>query len=199
MSMKKFFISLVAIMSSVAVSAMDVSELYSKSAISEYVLFEEFKKAVEGYNKLKKKKSIFTYIDFTRPSNEKRLYVVDMVTGELLHHTYVSHGRNSGGLYATKFSNNLGSNMSSPGYYLTANAYNGSNGYSLRLHGLDKGINDNAYKRAIVVHGAPYADPVTIKRYGRLGRSLGCPVLPPKHNREIIDTIKGGAIVYIHK
>ena len=141
---------------------------------------------------------MLTLIDFTKPSNEERLLVLDMAEGKLLFHSLVAHGRNSGDLYATGFSNHPESHQSSLGLYLTEGTYTGKNGYSLRLNGLEKGVNDNALARAIVIHGAAYADPSVCRGGRRLGRSWGCPALPPALNRPIIDTIKGGSVLYIY-
>ena len=143
-------------------------------------------------------KNILTVIDFTKPSTEKRLFVIDLKLKKVLFISYVAHGRNSGEKYATSFSNQEGSFKSSLGFYQTENTYYGKNGYSLVLNGLERGINDKAKERAIVVHGAAYADPSTIRSCGRLGRSLGCPALPLAVSKKIIDTIKGGTLLYIH-
>ena len=116
---------------------------------------------------------------------------------QLLFSSVVSHGRNSGGNYATSFSNQNGSYKSSLGFYLTENTYQGGNGYSLILNGLEKGINDKAKERSIVVHGASYANP-TVAASGRLGRSLGCPALPTKLAKPIINTIKDGSVMFIY-
>ncbi len=116
---------------------------------------------------------------------------------QLLYSSVVSHGRNSGENYATSFSNQNGSYKSSLGFYLTENTYQGGNGYSLILNGLEKGINDKAKERSIVVHGASYANP-TVAASGRLGRSLGCPALPTKLAKPIINTIKDGSVMFIY-
>lgn len=139
-----------------------------------------------------------TIIDFSLPSSQKRLWTIDPVSGEILHHTWVAHGRNSGGLMAEKFSNTNSSYMSSLGFYKTAETYIGKHGYSLRLDGIEKGLNDNARKRAIVIHGADYANPEFIKRTGRLGRSLGCPALPMNEYKQIIDSIKEDCCLFIY-
>ena len=152
-----------------------------------------------GYNRIKnRKRDVLTLIDFSKPSTEKRLYVFDMKHRRMLYSSVVSHGKNSGGNYATSFSNEYGSYKSSLGFYLTASTYQGRNGYSLILDGLEKGINDRARERAIVVHGAAYADPSVASRGGRLGRSFGCPALPTSVSRPIIDAIKGGSVMYIY-
>lgn len=154
--------------------------------------------AVAGYGRItEKRKNILVIADFTKPSTAKRLYVVDMNNLTLLYDTWVAHGRGSGENFATSFSNVSGSHKSSLGFYLTGNTYQGGNGYSLLLDGLEKGINDKARERAIVIHGARYCDPSVIASAGRLGRSFGCPALPPDVTREIIDTIKDGAVLYI--
>lgn len=139
-----------------------------------------------------------TIIDFSLPSSSKRLWTIAPEKGAILHNTYVAHGRNSGNLMATKFSNTNASFMSSLGFYLTAETYYGKHGYSLRLDGLEKGLNDNARERAIVIHGAEYANPEFIKKTGRLGRSLGCPALPMNDFEDIINTIKNESCLFIY-
>lgn len=182
------------------VTTMDeCEELYESMQLEGIVNPVAFRQAVEGYYRIaQRKRDILTLIDFSKPSTEKRLYVFDMCHRKLLFSSVVSHGRNSGGNYATSFSNKNGSYKSSLGFYLTENTYQGRNGYSLILEGLEKGINDRARERAIVVHGASYANPSVISSGGRLGRSLGCPALPEALSRPIIDTIKGGSVMYIY-
>ncbi|GAA5187716.1 murein L,D-transpeptidase catalytic domain family protein [Ferrimonas gelatinilytica] len=141
---------------------------------------------------------ILTIIDYSKPSNEKRFFVIDMANEALLYDTFVSHGRQSGALYADTFSNRVSSHQSSLGTFITGETYVGSNGYSLRLDGLDPGVNDNARQRYIVIHGADYADPTRLAHQGMLGRSLGCPALPPQLAKQVIDTIKGGSVIYAH-
>lgn len=172
--------------------------MYRDMHLDNVVSYEAFLNAVEGFNRIEqKKKNILTLIDFTRPSTEQRLCVIDMDRHKLLYTSVVAHGRNSGGNYATSFSNKEGSYKSSLGFYLTGNTYNGKNGYSLVLEGLEKGINDKARDRAIVMHGAAYADPANTA-CGRLGRSLGCPALPRAIARPVIDTIKEGSVLFIY-
>lgn len=158
---------------------------------------------IKGYLKLKEEGNMpegkpLTVIDFSLPSNEKRMWIIDLHDGVILHHGYVSHGRNSGDLMALKFSNTNSSYMSSLGFYLTAETYQGKHGYSLRLDGLEPGFNDNARERAIVIHGADYAREDFIKQTGRLGRSLGCPALPQEITVEIIDMIKDRSVLFIY-
>lgn len=163
------------------------------------VNWRAFRQAVVGYDKIEnRKRDILTLIDFSRPSTEERLYVFDMKQRKMLFSSVVSHGKNSGENYATSFSNEYGSYKSSLGFYLTESTYQGKNGYSLVLNGLEKGINDRARERAIVMHGAAYADPSAVGKGGRLGRSFGCPAVPQKLSRPIIDTIKGGSVIYIY-
>lgn len=142
--------------------------------------------------------SVLTVIDFSLPSYKKRLFVIDLSSGELLFNTYVSHGRNSGTDMAKKFSNNYNSFQSSPGFYITGETYYGEHGYSLRLNGKEKGINDNALVRKIVMHSANYVSDNSIKLKGYLGRSLGCPAIPQAVHKPLINTIKEGSCLFIY-
>ena len=186
--------------SSDPVSELAVGEqLFEEMELGGTVNFIAFRQAVAGYYKIdNRKREVLTLIDFSRPSTAKRLFVFDMREGKVLFSSVVSHGKNSGDNYATSFSNEYGSYKSSLGFYLTESTYQGKNGYSLILNGLEKGINDRARERAIVMHGAAYADPSVVSRGGRLGRSFGCPAVPQKLSRPIIDAIKGGSVMYIY-
>ncbi len=164
---------------------------------------DAFEQAIRGWEKLKKKgalsnHSVLSIADFSQPSTSKRLYIIDLENNKLLFHTYVAHGRNSGKGQAITYSNRAKSHMSSPGFYRTESTYYGSNGYSLKLSGLEKGINDNALRRAIVVHGANYVSESLIESQGYLGRSYGCPAIPNYLARPIINTIKDGSCLFIH-
>lgn len=173
--------------------------LYDEIGLEGKLQFEAFEKAMIGYEKLDfNNKDIITVIDFTLPSTEKRMHVIDMRNKKVLYNTIVSHGRNSGQKYATSFSNRHGSFQSSLGFYTTENTYMGGNGYSLVLNGLEKGINDQAKARAVVIHGADYCSQSVINATGRLGRSYGCPALPRELNKPIINTIKNGSMVFIY-
>ncbi len=173
--------------------------LYEQMNLDGLVHFAAFKAAYTGYKKLNKyNNSLLTVIDFNLPSSEKRMYVLDMVKKKVLFVSYVSHGRNSGENYATSFSNRNGSHQSSLGFYRTAGTYQGGNGYSLLLDGLEEGINDQARPRAIVIHGADYCSEEVIRSSGRLGRSFGCPALPLELTKPIINTIKGGSLLFIY-
>lgn len=174
------------------------SKLYEEFGLESQLAFEAFDQALRGYETLDYQKEILTIIDFSKPSTEERMFVLDMKDRRILYQTIVSHGRNSGDKYARKFSNRHGSFQSSLGFYLTANTYMGGNGYSLVIDGLEKGINDQARARAVVIHGADYCSEEFIRRTGRLGRSYGCPALPRELNEEIINTIKGGSLLYIY-
>ncbi len=143
--------------------------------------------------------NIVTIADYSQSSNKKRLYVIDLKDRKLLFNTYVAHGRNTGGEYARSFSNEEGSLKSSLGFYITENPIVGSHtGFALMINGVEKGINDHAVQRAIIIHAADYATENFIKKYGRLGRSLGCPALPPDMNKPIIERIKGGTCLFIY-
>lgn len=156
--------------------------------------------ALQGFEKLEQelKKPILTVIDFSLPSTEKRLWIIDLERKEILLNTVVAHGRNSGMLMAEKFSNQPESNQSSLGFYKTAETYRGKHGYSLRLDGLEKGVNDQARNRAIVIHGADYAREAVAKMSGRLGRSLGCPAVPTELSAQVIDLVKEGSLLFIY-
>ena len=142
--------------------------------------------------------ALLTIIDYSRPSTEERLHVYDPATGEVLHASLVAHGKNSGQNLATRFGNEPGSLMSSLGFFVTTDTYQGKHGYSLHLRGLEPGINDNAVDRLIVIHGADYVSEEFAAKHGRLGRSWGCPALPDETAAEIIDLIKDGTCVYVH-
>ena len=172
---------------------------YEQMSLEGLIDIKAFEFAYLGYKKLNNNKNnLLTIIDFNLPSTEKRMYVLDLSKKEVLYVTHVAHGRNSGGNYATSFSNKSGSYQSSLGFYRTAETYNGGNGYSLRLDGLEEGINDLARPRAVVIHGADYCNENFIKSTGRLGRSFGCPALPQELNKPIINTIKDGSLIFIY-
>ena len=164
--------------------------------------FESFSIAWEGFYKLKEKglvtKDILTLIDFSKSSNTKRLWVIDLTTNEVLFNTLVAHGKNTGEEFANYFSNKAESFQSSLGFYATAEVYIGKHGLSLRLDGLQKGLNDKARERAVVVHGADYVSESFIKNHKRLGRSQGCPALPVEMNKKIINVIKERSCLFIY-
>jgi hypothetical protein len=135
-------------------------------------------------------------IDYSLPSTEQRLWVFDLKRRKLLFHELVAHGRNSGENMATLFSNQNESHATSLGLFRTQESYLGQNGYSLRMEGLEPGFNDNAYDRAIVIHGAPYVSPVLARANGRIGRSLGCPAVRPAIAHRLIDSMKDGQLLF---
>lgn len=137
-------------------------------------------------------------IDYSLPSTQPRLWVFDLRQPRLLYHEHVAHGRNSGANMTTSFSNADGSHQSSLGLFRTAETYVGGNGYSLRMDGLEPGVNDKARERLIVMHGADYVDPRQALRQGRLGRSFGCPALRQAVAREVIDVLKGGQLLFAY-
>lgn len=136
-----------------------------------------------------------TILDYRRPSTDKRMWVLDMETGAVLFHDLVAHGKGSGAQNADRFGNDAGSNRTSLGVFLTAETYSGKHGYSLRLDGLEPGVNDRARDRAIVIHPADYVTPAFAARVGRLGRSHGCPAVNPAISAALIDAISGGSVV----
>ena len=173
--------------------------LYRELGLEGELSFEAFESAFEGYNSASgRRRDVLTLIDFTKPSSERRLWVIDMAAHRVLFNTWVAHGQGSGENYATQFSNRSGSHQSSLGLYLTAETYVSHSGYSMRLDGLEPGVNDNARSRGVVVHGAAYANPSVIASQGRLGRSWGCPALPQEVTKPIIDAIKEGSVLYIY-
>lgn len=161
-----------------------------------------FEVALRGYQNLRKYnalgRNILAIADFSMPSTEKRLWVIDMDSRKVLFHEFVAHGRNSGDNYAGEFSNIPSSHMSSLGFYVTGETYTGKHGLSLYLDGKDKEFNDNARSRAIVMHGADYVSTDFIKQHGRLGRSFGCPALSMECYQTVIDSISKGSCLFIY-
>jgi hypothetical protein len=178
--------------------------VYSKLNSNNFILPKEyvFSEALKRFNSLREKglvkKNILTLIDFTLSSNTKRFWVINLDTNTILFCSYVAHGRNTGDEFANTFSNNINSFKSSLGVYTTGEVYNGKHGKSLRLDGLDKGINDNARERGIVIHAADYVSDSFIKSNKRLGRSQGCPALPYELTGNIIDVIKDKSCLFIY-
>lgn len=162
-----------------------------------------FDYAIRGFNQMKsvgtiENDRIISIVDFSKASNLKRLFVIDLKNYKVLFNTYVAHGVNSGKDFARQFSNVVESNQSSLGFYRTAETYAGKHGYSLHLQGVERGINDNAYKRDIVIHGADYVSEAMIAAKGYLGRSHGCPAVPEGLRKPIIDKIKNGTCLFIY-
>lgn len=160
--------------------------------------------ALAGYYSLRQqgkvvRDGILTVIDFNKPSVDERLFVIDINRGRLLYSGLVAHGSGSGDNYACNFSNDPGSHKSSLGFYTTGSTYDGKHGYSLRLQGMEPGINSNAELRNIVIHGANYVSYDYIRKTGRLGRSQGCPALSLDSYQQVIDLIKDGSCLFIYQ
>ena len=183
---------------------LNIKELYNELNAAQYDLsFTAFRYAYIGYQTMKKQhrlnnKELFSIIDFTKDCNSKRFYTIDLEKMKIVYYTYVAHGKKSGERMATSFSDAVESNKSSIGFYITGNTYNGGNGYSLMLHGDEKGYNSNLAKRSVVVHAADYANEDYIARNGRMGRSLGCPALPENIYKQVIETIKEKTMIFAY-
>jgi hypothetical protein len=196
--------SSLSISGNINVFATNLSSKYDEWKLANMNISKDlFNYAVKGYQYLAKKNilrntDILTIADMSKPSSEKRLFVLNVNTGEVLFKTLVAHGRNSGHEYAKKFSNGKSSYASSLGFYVTTDTYFGKHGYSLRLQGCEKGFNDNANRRAIVVHGASYVSESFIEQNGYLGRSQGCPAVPEELSKKIIDVIKNGSCLFVY-
>jgi hypothetical protein len=182
-----------------AIAAEDPSPSLAFSTLAAQINPQMLRVLEQKYRVYQKnlKEPIATLIDFSLPSTQKRLWLVNLESGEILLHTYVAHGRNSGGDLPQDFSNVPQSFQSSLGFYLTDQVYQGKHGRSMRLKGLEKGINDKAMERAIVVHGADYVSEDFIKNHGRLGRSQGCPALPRELTDVFIDQTREGTLLFI--
>jgi hypothetical protein len=184
--------------------SMRLDQLYNDLGLDSLGLSPQaYNKAVDGYIDLVvtgavTHPGILSIIDFTLPSSQKRLFVLDILNGRLLFNTLVAHGRNSGWLVASHFSNRKNSHMSSLGFYLTGQSFIGQHGYSLRLDGMERGFNDNVYRRSIIMHPAAYVSEDHIRQWGYLGRSEGCPAIPQDLDQPIIDSIRGGSCLFVY-
>ncbi|HEX8014915.1 MAG TPA: murein L,D-transpeptidase catalytic domain family protein [Flavobacterium sp.] len=181
-----------------------IENIYNTLNTNSFILPElkTFTEALKGFYLLKEKgfiqKDILTLVDFSLSSNLKRLWVIDLSTHTILFQSLVAHGRNTGEEFASAFSNVSSSFKSSLGFYSTGEIYQGKHGISLRLDGLEKGINDQARNRGVVMHGADYVSESFIRDHKRLGRSQGCPAIPVELTDEIIQAIKGKSCLYIY-
>lgn len=179
-------------------------EVYESTDLAQYGLSEKaFQYAWKGYQYLLRKgliqrKEILSICDFSQSSRKKRLYVIDVEEKKVLVNTYVAHGRNSGGEYARSFSNRPESHKSSLGFYITRDTYMGQHGLSLKIQGVEKGINDRAFSRNIVIHGSDYLGDEFIQANPFNGRSFGCPAVPAQEIGEVIETIKQGSCLFIY-
>lgn len=182
-----------------------IKDMYDQMGLAAAGLdYNTFKLAVSGYYNINDEKPFapgrtrLAICDFRQPSTKKRLYIVDLATKQMTFNTYVAHGKNSGLIYAQYFSNSMESLQSSLGFYKTEEVYYGSNGYSLRMEGLDAGFNNRAKERGIVLHGAPYVGESYIKQSGKAGRSWGCPAVPLELSHDIIDYMRWGNCLFIY-
>ena len=183
-------------------SDIEIKIMYRELFLNDKISFSCFNNAIQGLEKIEElnnaNDNLLVIVDYTKPSTEERLFVVDLEKKQVLISSLVAHGRGTGDLYATEFSNKNNSYSTSSGFYLTGDIYNGKHGESLVLYGLEKGKNDNAQKRTIVMHSAYYANKNFAEKYGRLGRSKGCLALPTDLNSKIIHLISDGVVLYVH-
>jgi hypothetical protein len=188
-----------------ALAGVHHADLYEVLNLSEKGLsMEVYQLALKGHRKLAtenklRNSDILTIADFSQSSKNKRLYIIDLQREVLLFNTYVAHGKNTGDEFAQHFSNDPGSFQSSLGFYITKEETMGSHvGLSLILEGMEEGFNNNALKREIILHGAEYATENFIRKTGRLGRSYGCPSLPPDQVKPVVEMIKEGTCLFVY-
>jgi len=187
-----------------AAFAAEVTTLYQEFDLQEAGLSKKaFEYALKGYYYLLErhwlnKTNVLSIVDMSQSSRSKRLYVLDLDQKKVLINTYVAHGRNSGGEFAQSFSNNPSSHKSSLGFYITQGTYYGNNGLSLRIRGMERGFNDRAGGRNVVVHGSQYVGPDFLEMNKFCGRSYGCPAVPADECETIIDLIKEGSVLFIY-
>lgn len=185
-------------------SAFGNSHIYDSLKLGTLGLSKQaFDYALKGYNYLVAKgkivnNSVISIADFSETSNKKRLFIIDLKNDKILFNTYVAHGQKSGKEYADNFSNIPNSLASSPGFYVTKETYTGAKGYCLRLEGEEAGINDQALNRGIVMHAAPYVNASLAQSRGFIGRSWGCPAVPPELHLQIINKIKNGTCLFLY-
>lgn len=183
---------------------LESSKLYESLQLQQKGLKQEvFQYALKGYKNLAEtgrlnNSSIISICDYSQSSRKKRLYVINLETQKVILNTYVAHGKASGSEYATLFSNIPESHKSSLGFYITDNTYIGAHGLSLRINGIEKGFNDKANKRAIVIHGADYVNESFLRKNKSMGRSFGCPAVSFKDHKLLINTIRDGSCLFIY-
>jgi len=179
--------------------SVDTLQLYRDCGLENTISPDVFRLALTGLGKINEvqNRKIITIIDFSKPSTRERLFVIDLENKHILYKSLVAHGQNSGANTASRFSNVPRSKKSCLGFFVTAETYSGKYGYSLKLDGLEPGINDNARYRGIVIHGADFVSYAIARETGLLGRSFGCPALPVNHAKEIIDKISKGSCLFI--
>jgi hypothetical protein len=183
---------------------LEANSLYDSMRLKRAGLSKKaFVFAWKGYKRLLTKRKlgnddVLSICDFSQSSRRRRLYIIDVANKKLLVHTFVAHGRNSGGEYARKFSNSPESHKSSLGFFVTRNSYWGDHGLALKLDGMENGINDKANLRNIVIHGSEYVGAGYLRSNRFNGRSYGCPAVPKKDSQKVIDNIKGGSCLFIY-
>jgi hypothetical protein len=194
-SVKRFFLTLFSFLFlTVSFSQVALAETKPSNKVLQLAL-KAYNKAVHsGVSK----KNLITIIDYSLPSTQRRLWVLDLKQNKVIYHTLVAHGQGTGDNHAKHFSDRPGSHQSSLGLFRTGRTYSGKHGLSLELHGLEKGFNGNALSRRVVIHGAHYVSPGSVKSLGRLGRSWGCPALSPQEVKPVINTIKDGSLVFVY-
>ena len=198
------FIGLICLSDAAHAEPLPIKQLYQKLELEQRGLSKKaFDLAVSGFEKLLAhgqlmNSAVLSIVDFSLPSTHKRLFVINMITQELIFYDYVAHGKNSGAAIAKNFSNKINSLKSSLGFFVTQNTYNGKNGLSLALDGKEKGINDHALARSVVIHGAPYVNENFATQKNGIGRSWGCPAVPEKISKDLIETIKDGSCFFIY-
>ena len=181
------------------ITSDSLSSLYQDCRLEGLVNFPVFQKSVDGIRQYQPKKRIVTIVDFSLPSDQKRFFVIDLDHRKLLLSTWVAHGKNSGMRMAEHFSNVLESHQSSSGFYRVGKPIQSpKHGKAILLFGLEKGINDNALKREIIIHGAAYVGEDFVKKNGRCGRSFGCPALPLELMPKVVPMLSDGSLLYIH-
>ena len=182
----------------------EVSDYYDQIDLDQYGLSKKaFECAYKGYvyllqHHMISKTNILSICDFSQSSRNRRLYVIDLEQKRVLINTYVAHGRNSGGEFAHTFSNSQRSHKSSLGFYLTQDTYFGDHGLSLRIQGLERGFNDRAGRRSIVIHGSDYVGDDYLQENPFNGRSFGCPAIPSADSDSVIEMIKDGSCLFIY-
>jgi len=177
-------------------------ELFNRNISYTGLSYKAFNKAVNGYTRYKNANiisgNIIAIIDYDLPSTKNRLFIIDIQTYTVLHSSLVAHGKETGSNYAKSFSNTNGSHQSSLGFYKTSEKYVGKHGVSLRLDGLEPGINDKARSRNIVIHAANYVSEKFVKQNHRLGRSFGCPAIPEKDYQKVLDLLDDEILLYAY-